>query len=154
LATAVTSDGVNGRTLVTWSEPLGGASTGPATNNPRFYALRQRASLFGYNAINPLMLADTTQTALGTANLIVDVGTSNKEWVFGTDNSTGNVLATQSLVDLDAVYGKLAVGGWLALIHPDADQSRSPAGYVSLYLLKSVTSITRSDYGTSAKITR
>ena len=27
----------------------------PAGKNPKFYALRQRASLFGYNAVNPLM---------------------------------------------------------------------------------------------------
>ena len=29
------------------------------------------------------------------------------------------IWSTESLVDLDAVYSKLAVGGWLALIVPD-----------------------------------
>jgi len=151
LVTAVKPDTINQRTLVTWSEsePLGSGSSGPASSNPRFYALRQRASLFGYNAINPLMLAADTVTAL--KGLLTS---DNKEWIFGTDNATGNSLATERLIDLDAVYSKLVVGGWLALIHPDAETSRSPAGFVSLYLLNSVTSIARSDYGVSAKITR
>src|SRR5262249_37917735 len=55
---------------------------------------------------------------------------------------------------LDAVYSKLAVGGWLALIIPDMNTSRSPSGFVSLCLIKSITSISRSDYATSAKISR
>jgi hypothetical protein len=40
------------------------------------------------------------------------------------------------------------------LVRPDGNTSRSPAGAVMLYHLDSVTSITRSDYGASAKITR
>ena len=54
LVSSVQPDTINGRTLVTWSEGLGGGASGPAKQNPKFYALRQRASLFGYNAINPL----------------------------------------------------------------------------------------------------
>ena len=38
---------------------------GPTRKNPKFYALRQRASLFGYNAVNPLMLTPKTRTGLG-----------------------------------------------------------------------------------------
>ncbi len=154
LVTAVTPDTINQRTLVTWSEALGSNGSGPATNNPRFYALRQRASLFGYNAINPLMLAMGTAQLFVNAHQISGTADAPGEWNFGTDNSTGNKPAEELLVDLDAVYSKLAVGGWLALIRPDADTSRAPAGFVSLYLLNSVTSITRSDYGVSAKITR
>ena len=52
------------------------------------------------------------------------------------------------------MYSKLAVGGWLALIVPDANVSRSPSGFVTLCLINSVTSISRSDYAMSAKITR
>src|SRR5262249_33519170 len=147
LVTAVKPDTINQRTFVTWSEPLGSNTTAPATHNPCFYALRQRASLFGYNAIDPRMLSDPPLGALRCAKFVVD-----NEWDFGTDKSTSIIptnrkkLADESLVDLDAVYSKLAVGGWLALIHPDAHVARSPAGFVSLYLLKSVTPITRSDY--------
>jgi Baseplate J-like protein len=154
VVSSVQTDNVNLRTLVTWSEPLGSGSSGPAQVNPALYALRQRAALFGYNAVNPLMMASTTLCALQNAGLVST--TSPVDWDFGTDNSTspGTDLAGAELVDLDAVYSKLVAGGWLVLIKPDADRSRSPAGFVSLYLLKSVTPISRSDYGISAKISR
>jgi hypothetical protein len=140
IVTGATTDSIKNRTYVSWSEGLGGGSIGPASHNPKFYALRQKAALFGYNAINPNMLTTTIQTQVGVSG----------EWAFG---KAGN-LASQSLVDLDAVYSKLAAGGWLALIHPDSNTSRSPSGFLTLYLIQSVSSITRSDYATSGKITR
>jgi hypothetical protein len=148
IVTKVETDSVKNRTHVTWSEGLGdkAASVAPASSNPKFYALRQKAALFGYNAINPLLLTSTIQGQLA-------VLLSGGEWTFGNSSADGD-LSTQSLVDLDAVYSKLAVGGWLALIHPDSNTSRSPSGFVTLYLIESVTSISRSDYGTSGKITR
>ncbi len=147
LVSSVQPDSVNKRTLVTWSEGLGGRGSGPAQQNPKFYALRQRASLFGYNAMNPMLLAARTLRTLQHAGLVTTA--SSPDWDF---DKAG--LGKESLVDLDAVYSKLVTGGWLVLIHPDADTSRSPAGFVSLYRLNSVTSITRSDYGISAKISR
>jgi hypothetical protein len=152
VVTAVQPDTINQRTLVTWSEPLGSGGSGPAQKNPLFYALRQRASLFGYNAINPLMLANTTLCALQDAGLVTTG--SSPEWQFGVDRATGNLFGDESLVDLDATYSKLVPEGWLVLIHPDANTSRSPAGFVSLYQITSVTTVSRSDYGISAKITR
>ena len=147
LVSSVQPDSVNQRTLVTWSEGLGGRGSGPAQQNPKFYALRQRASLFGYNAMNPMLLAARTLRTLQQAGLVTTA--SPPDWDFDKSG-----LGNESLVDLDAVYSKLVTGGWLVLIHPDADTSRSPAGFVSLYNLNSVTSITRSDYGVSAKISR
>ena len=153
LVTSVQPDKINQRTLVTWVEGLGGTGVEPAKENPQFYGLRQRAALFGYNAINPLMLAGTTVTGLQEAGLVT-IDPKFPEWQFGTAGASPSDLVGASLVDLDAVYSKLATGGWLVLIHPDQDTSRSPAGFVSLYELTSVTSISRSDYGISAKITR
>ncbi|NGZ08282.1 MAG: putative baseplate assembly protein [Nitrospira sp. LK70] len=149
LVTEVETDSIKNRTHVMWSEGLGDAAAGvdPASSNPKFYALRQKAALFGYNAINPLVLTSKIRTQLG--GLL-----SGNEWTFGTSSADGTNLADESLVDLDAVYSKLAVGGWLALIHPDSNTSRSPSGFVTLYLIDSVTSISRSDYGMSGKITR
>lgn len=152
LVSAVQPDAIQQRTLVTWSEPLGGWGGTPAQEQPVFYALRQRAALYGYNAINPLMLARATLLSLYYAKLL-NVGPP-LDWNFGQDTGTGNSLASESLVDLDAVYGKLTPGGWLVLVRPDGSTSRSPAGAVMLYHLDSVTSTTRSDYGASAKITR
>ncbi|MGH9622705.1 MAG: putative baseplate assembly protein, partial [Bryobacteraceae bacterium] len=148
IVTAVQADSEKNRTNVVWSEGLGDPAehVPPASKNAKFYALRQRASLFGYNALNPLMLTPKTKAQI--AGLL-----NGNEWKFGLTASGAN-LATQGLVDLDAVYPKLSVGGWLAMIIPDANVSRSPSGFVMLCLINSVTSITRSDYATSAKITR
>ncbi len=148
--TSVQPDTVNQRTLVTWVEPLGGAYGTPAQKNPVVYALRQRASFFGYNAINPLMLAASTLCELQNANLVV---TENgvTDWDFGTDNSSELNLAQSSLVDLDAVYSKLAAGGWMALSLP---ATRTNSTQLNLYQLKTVSTISRSDYGVSSKLTR
>jgi hypothetical protein len=149
ILTSVIVDTANNRTLVTWSEGLGHAATNvlPASQNPAFYALRQRASLFGFNAMNPLMIVGDALKAINNAKLL-----SGNEWIFGS--AAGTNLATASLVDLDAVYSKLTVDGWLALIAPDASNTRSPSGRVALCLIKSVTSVSRSDYAMSGKITR
>ena len=64
---------------MTWGEGLGDPATGvpPASENPKFYALRQRASLFGYNALNPLMLTPKIKAQI--ASLL-----NGNEWQFGT----------------------------------------------------------------------
>jgi hypothetical protein len=161
LVSTVQPDAVNQRTLVTWLEPLGSASEGPAKKHPKFYALRQRATLYGYNAISPLMLSKQTLKTLkgeklpGSTETVVDTSVfSSLDWVFGWDVVNQVRLGNEKLVDLDSVYGKITPGGWLALINPDSDTTRTPAGYISLYQIKSVTTTTRSEYGMSAKITR
>jgi Baseplate J-like protein len=151
VVSTVQTDAPNQRTLVTWTEQL--ATPGePAHKNPKFYAMRQRASLFGYNAINPQMLAKKTLTALQTANLVNT--SSPAEWVFGWDSVNGVYFAAENVIDLDSVYAKITVPGWVALISPDADVTRTPAGFISIYYIQSVTTVTRSDYGMSGKITR
>ena len=141
LITSITPDTQNNRTYVTWSEGLGDESAGvnPAQQHPKFYAFRQRAALFGYNAVDPRML-DTKNTNI--CNLLIDDCT---EWAnFGLTTS----------IDLDSSYPKIVNGSWSAMILPDEQTSRIPAGYVSLYNALSVAALSRSDYGLSAKITR
>ena len=138
----VQADAANGRTLVEWSEGLGARGT-PSSQNPKFYALRQHAAFFGYNAVNPRMLASKTLSALQNAGLV----DSNDEWEFGKGRAS-------EIVDLEAVYSRLAPGGWLVVIAPDAQTSRTPSGFISLYRIQGVTTITRSDFALSAKITR
>jgi uncharacterized phage protein gp47/JayE len=146
IVTAVKTDTTKGWTYVTWGEGLGSGGVGPTSKNPKFYALRQRASLFGYNAVNPLMLTPKARTGLG--GLL-----NGDEWDFGT-TADGTELWTLSLVDLDAVYPKLAVSGWLALMVPDGSTTRSPSGFIKLHRIDSVTSISRSDYAISTRTTR
>jgi len=151
LLTTVEADGLNNRTYVEWSEGLGYPpdNIDPAQQNPRFYAFRQRAALFGFNAVNPILLADKTQTALHAAGLITDPSQpSGPEWIFAAPSTT------TPLIDLDGVYNKIVSGGWIALIRPDGDESRSPAGFATLHEVNSITTVTRSAYGASAKISR
>jgi hypothetical protein len=140
LISSVTTDTVNQRTLITWADGLTYGATPGSTQT--VYALRQRAALFGYNAVNPLMLAETTQAEPGL-NLI-STG-STLEWNFSEPGGSGS-----AVVDLDAVYSKVTAGGWLALIGPDGSGSGSP----TVAQIASVTAVSRSDYGVSAKITR
>lgn len=152
IVSSVKPDAANGRTLVTWSEGLGRGGVSPAQVNPRFYALRQRAALFGYNAISPIMLSGDVLDSLYWAGLLN--GNWPPDWIFGSDDVTGATLASEGLVDLDNVYSKLVPGGWIALIRPTGDHSRTPAGFVSLFAIKTIASVSRSDYSLSAKITR
>jgi Baseplate J-like protein len=195
---AVTADGQNNRTLVTWSEGLGSGTVTPAQDNPKFYPFRQRATLFGYNAIQPYLLDQTNLSIPG--NYIV----SNGDWNF---DSVDQTQYQNSLIDLDSLYPKIVPESWIALITPDPssapppwylevpteehvdlikpqlsraefsseevshqlivppkeqippttpDQSstRSPSGLVSLYLVNAITTVARSDFGISAKISR
>lgn len=151
VVTTVTVDGQNSRTIVTWSEGLGyGTSVAPAQNNPKFYAFRQRAALFGYNAIQPVLL-DTKQLTLVQPFLNAD----GSEWnFFKSQNPADNNLYKSKLIDLDGTYPKIFPDGWIALITPDGSNSRSPAGLVTLYKVMSTTTISRSDFGVSGKINR
>ena len=159
IVSSVEPDGANGRTRVIWSEGLGHGGVGPAQLNPRFYALRQRSSLFGYNAVNPLLLAPRTLKALTDAQQIAG---NPPDWRFNVDtvvdpNFTDSPLpslSAEGVLDLDGVYGKLNPGGWIVLISPDQSLARSPSGFVKLYGITSVTTISRSAFGVSAKISR
>ena len=150
IVNTVTPDTVNQRTLITWLEALGSAWTTPAKKNPVFYALRQKAALFGYNAMNPSMLSTSAVKAL-KSDLSGSSGAGPYEWKF---SKVSDPLTTDCLIDLDAVYTKVVPGGWVALISQNGDTSRTPAGEVALFGIQSVTSVSRSDYGMSAKITR
>ena len=142
MVTTITPDSINQRTWVEWSAGLGGGGVGPSTAHPKFYAMRQRAALFGYNAVNPNMLSANSNT-----NLTQLVDTSGASWAW----KNYNLGAT---IDLDAAYPKIVQGGWLAMISPDAQVSRSPAGFIRLFRANSVSPVARSDFGLSAKITR
>lgn len=154
--TSVVPDNVNQRTLITWTEGLGSASgsTGPSTANPQVFALRQRASLFGYNAMNPNLLYGTDPYP----KILPLLTGSGGDWKFGyAQNSQPSDLSYNRLIDLDQVYSKLANGGWLAIAATLFYTSHGAVhSYpeVNLYYLSSVATVTRSDYSLSAKISR
>src|SRR5271157_1469031 len=159
IVSAIEPDGARNRTRVVWSEGLGHGGVGPAQINPKFYALRQRASLFGYNAVHPLLLSAHTQASLTSAKQIAG---NPPDWRFNVDTIADPdftdfplpSLSAQGILDLDNVYAKLNPGGWIVLISPDQSHVRSPSGFVKLYGVVSVTTISRSAFGVSAKINR
>ena len=149
LISSVTTDTVNQRTLITWADGDGLLYDATPGSTQTVYALRQRAALFGFNAVNPLMLAKKTQEELENLKLIQSAGSGTLEWNFSEPGGPGS-----GVVDLDAVYAKVTAGGYLALILPDGSGSGSLAGTVTVGQIASVTTVSRSDYGVSAKITR
>ncbi len=132
----VTADSANGRTLITWKSNL---STPPA-ENPKIFALRTRAALFGYNALNPLMLTADAIQQLQCNGLL---NSSETDWNF---LAHGQTLANDGLVDLDAVYSKAADGGWLTL--SEVEDS------FSLFQIIDASTVSHSDFAISGKISR
>jgi Baseplate J-like protein len=146
----VTADGQNNRTYVTWNLGLGGGGVTPANANPKFYAFRQRGALFGYNALQPILLDQTHLTALAQY-----LNSTQTDWDFTKSQSSANGnLYLSNLIDLDGVYSKIVPQGWVALIVPDGSNTRSPAGQVTLYKVNSITTISRSDFGVGGKLSR
>jgi Baseplate J-like protein len=137
LLTSVTADTTNNRTWIKWAGQLATATL--PVQHPKVYAFRQRASLFGYNAIDPHLL-DTKHTTVST--LLNSAGT---EW------ANLNPTAT---IDLDSAYSKITTNSWLALLQPDSSVTTSPSGDISLYNASSIAPVSRSAFGLSAKITR
>ena len=145
----VTPDKTLNRTLVTWNEGLGSpsGSVGPAQRNPKVFVFRQKAALFGYNAINPNLLNNTSgYPQLGSA-ITPNPPTTGVAWAW-TNYALG------STIDLDSAYPRITQGGWIVLVVPDTpNPARSLPGFVTLYRIDSVSQIARSDFALSAKIT-
>jgi len=128
--TKVTPDFDAERTRVEWAEPLG--TTTPQvvlpSANPKVYALRVRASLFGFNAPHPATLSDQTLT-----HYHLD-GTT--DWSFKINGQT---------IDLDTTYPGILINSWLVLSEPS---------YQELYGATSVIEASRAEFTLSGKTTR
>jgi hypothetical protein len=147
----VEADTANNRTRIAWNEGLGApySDVPPAQVNPKVYALRQRAALFGYNAIDPNMLQRKVAANLAAIGKLTNEGTATHPSYVWSNLDPGTV------IDLDAVYPKVVQGSWVALVLPDGfDPVRSLSGYVDLYQVTSVLTVSRADFAQSAKITR
>jgi predicted phage baseplate assembly protein len=132
----VATDTTNNLTHITWSKPLGGTWGTPSTRGTQVFAFRQRASLFGNNAPNPLLMNVTN------SHLVHD-----HTWRHYHIDRTGKA------VDLDSAYPKIVQGSWVALAG-GYDPGGALTGYVELYNVTAVTQLSRTDFGISGKITR
>ena len=92
---------------------------------PKFYALRQRASLFGANAPHPATLSDQTLAHYGQL--------PSSDWTFSISGQR---------IDLDSTYPAILRGSWLVLSKPS---------YQELYRASSVTEAARAEFHTGRK---
>ena len=136
--TKVTPDAKNERTAVEWIEPLAALNpSGVPAKTAKVFALRKRASLFGYNAPDPKLFTATQVANYGSA-IGKDGSGFVTDWVFTID--TGN-----SRVFLDALYSGVVKDGWLVLSRPALQQ---------LYRANTVTEAALNQYALTAKSTR
>jgi hypothetical protein len=140
---AVEPDVEGNRTRLTWQRPLGSDVPRmlPALN-PRLFALRQRASLFGHNALHPRLLHSDTRTLF--SGEFHGSGTNIGDWIFSIE-TVGQRPDLQALLELDSVYPSVAERSWLVLSRPE---------YQELYVVKEVTEFAKSRYAMSGKRTR
>ncbi|MDB5979770.1 MAG: hypothetical protein JWQ69_785 [Pseudomonas sp.] len=145
ILTAVEPDSANGRTRVTWKQPLGSSFPimSPAAVGAQVYALRQRTALFGHNAPDP-NLFNLTNSNLGA---LIDSTNSPWQWK--------DYVLDPTAVDLDTDNPKIVAGSWLALVSNEPGfGSPDLPGYTELYRASSVIHGSRNGFAISAKITR
>lgn len=138
-----TSGSNAGYTVVTLDRGLGtfAPPVSPAQKKPEVYALRQRAAIFGYNAVDWKALPDLTKFAyLGRGPNGTLTSAEKAEWPLFT------VFPSAHTLDLDAVYPKIvAGGGWLVLSIPD---------YQEVYRIDRAVEQARAEFGLAGKTTR
>ena len=135
------------RTRLVWDVSLGhtGPTIHPSDTNVRLFVFRKRASLFGHNAPDPRLLSVTTENDI--SDLVEDDAGGHRVWKkFYIQNNQ---------IDLASPEDKVVADSWIALVSNENDiGSADLPGYVELYRVKKVSSMSRTDYGMSGKITR
>ena len=122
-------------TRVAWQEALGHKSpTVEPADNPRAFAFRLRASLFGNNAPDWRSMPGSIKNSYDPG------GRQRTQWP-GFEIQT----VAERIIDLDAAYPPVLEGSWIALSKPD---------YVELYRAETVTTDSRTDFTLISKTTR
>ncbi len=128
--TRVSADAEANRTRIEWAEGLG--TTLPhqvlPASDPKIYALRQRAALFGANAPHPATLSDQTLGHYSQA--------AGADWSFTISGQT---------IDLDTTYPAIVEKSWLVLSKPS---------YQELYRAAKVVEASGAKFTVTGKTTR
>jgi predicted phage baseplate assembly protein len=131
--TKATPDFDANRTRIEWAEGLG--TTTPhlvlPSANPKVYALRLRASLFGFNAPHPATLSNDTLD-----HYSISKTPPISDWTFRINDQT---------IDLDTTYPGILTNSWLVLSEPS---------YQELYRATSVIEASRAEFTLAGKPTR
>ncbi len=142
---AVTPAGGAPYTVVTLDRGLGAEVpiTPPAAQNPRLYALRQRAALFGHNAPDwRSMPEEIKRSYYGEP----EPDPLPNEWPgFTIAEISGPPIDDDvHTVHLDTIYSSVTAGGWAALSTPD---------YQELYHIEEAVEDGRANFTLSSKMT-
>lgn len=140
---------VEGHTVVTLDLPLGTADpvVHPARSGQRAYVFRQRAALFGHNA----MPWENLPSTLRVGEHVPTQAPGTTEWKPGPYAGRKNTWADAPLdpgrthIFLDRVYQGLTPGGWIALASPE---------YVELFRVSEVDETNQADFLLQAQVTR
>lgn len=147
---AIEMDAGNNRTFVRWSEPLGSVvpRVEPGKNELKVYAMRLRASLFGYNAQDwnalPVALrvgeANPDPATKSTTPFLPGAYADDKDsWA---DNPFSDDAKS---INLDSVYSQIVLNSWIVLTQPE---------YGELYRVRAVGEESKADFNITAKTTR
>jgi len=160
----VEPDADNNRTLVRWSEPLGSKipHVDPPKDGPTVFALRTRASIFGFNA--PLWRQ--LPVALRVGEVVPAHGTTAAGFEDGAYAgregkwADARFASSTTSINLDSVYNQITLNSWIVLVKPESlpdkvekDTKPFPA-YAELYRVKKVGEEAKADFNLSAKTTR
>jgi len=143
VATPGVDPGDPGYTVVSWELGLGedrNPGVSPSQVDPRVYALRRRASLFGSNAPDWRTMPGDVKLAFDSSWDKDNPDLRKTQWPDFELPASGS-----PVVDLDAYYPKILRGSWIVLDGPT---------YTELYRVDNVEPSSRTDYGISAKTTR
>jgi hypothetical protein len=163
----VAADVANDRTFVSWRRPLG--SINPPQHppaQPRVFALRRRAAVYGHNA--PLwftMPADFQTSYIAKFDpptgpvlfLMAASTTDHPDWPRFLLTPKADEAGEPPAVDLDALYPEMASGSFVVLAKGSfnfASEPAPPETYVELYTVTSVSEVSREEFALSGKVTR
>ena len=137
LETFPNTDADKAYTVVTLDRGLGSwiPHVDPALKNPKVYALRQRAALFGANAVEWKLLSTDVQGKYD--------GSSDDDWPDFTISDVSD--KSGDTIHLDAVYSGIVVASWVVLSSPK---------YQELYRVKAVAEDSPAKFGLTTKSTK
>jgi hypothetical protein len=142
-------------TRISWLTGLGGTYSLVGNNVAAIHAFRQRASLFGYNAVDPNLLNQTNTNIGGelVSNgldefrmVALEAPGGGLEFTPPPPSYSWSNFGVGGTIDLDSAYSKIVPNGWAALV--------LPGDLPDLYQVQSVSSISISQFGMSSKISR
>lgn len=154
ILSAVVPDLANDRTRIEFVRPLASINPpGTILSKPRVFALRRRASVFGHNA--PMWASMPAIFKDEYPGGVESDGDYAPDWPAFTA-STRASSGSSAWVDLDAVVGDVAAGGWAVVAkgdfnHPDTGQ---PDTAIELYAVRATSEVSRAAFALAGKVSR